>query len=171
MKIEEKLPQFVNNRSLFLVAGRQVAVLYEAEDGEIEKIGGLKIEKPIYSDKEGYFQRSGRGGVFGSGSDTEMKTDPVETEFLRDLKKMVKIIPEVDSYASVYIFAQADMMRSIEETLPPGLKEKVKKRVRANVVEKHPFELLKRLKEDPAEKRVITNEEVKKILDKGRENG
>ncbi|EKD43847.1 MAG: hypothetical protein ACD_72C00097G0001, partial [uncultured bacterium] len=57
MKIPAQLPQFVKEQAFLLVSGTQAADFYLATEGEIVKVGQVKLPKVHYSDRETFGRR------------------------------------------------------------------------------------------------------------------
>lgn len=146
MKISEKLPSFQDGRALLIVLGRQVAKIYEGREREINQLEQITVETPTYSDNEGFFQRSGQGQTYGSGSVLEDLSDLVVQEFTRELANRLPDLlrPPV---LSLYVFAPEHMKFIIAKVFPAAARPHIKEEFFGNYVEQHPFDLLRMIQE------------------------
>ncbi|MDX1535708.1 MAG: hypothetical protein R3346_03045 [Candidatus Spechtbacterales bacterium] len=147
MQIEQTLPQFENKLTLVIVTGHQAAEFYVALNGKIEKESEIKVPNPEYSDREGYFKRSGHGLSFGSGSVVEPKNKKVEKKFLKDLEEEVLSIKKSnEQIKGVYLFGPDYMLKRIRKTLPKQIANNLIETFEGNYTQEHPFEFLKIIK-------------------------
>lgn len=144
MKISNKFPKLAKENALFLVSGKQSAVIYRLKNGEIHERDTITINKPEYTDREGHFQHSDSMGKFhGSGSVYEPKDAYVHQKFVSELIDEVNRIKK--PYDSVYLFAPAHVMNNIEENLPNPVAKKVARKFSGNFTKLHPTELLEKI--------------------------
>ena len=166
MQISKELPQF-SKRSLIVVAGSHSAEILRVHKGEIELIDSLKMEMPKYSDKEGFFVRSGKGKIFGSGSAPKEGKRDFLAKFTKELAIRVEKAFQEDSSESVYLFSPEHMKEMILGKISLNVKERITLEIDGNFVDNHPFDLLKMIMEKLDEKRpVVTSEEAVKLLKK-----
>jgi len=149
MKISENLPQFNNQKALFIVAGKQEAVFYFVADSQAEELKRIRLHKPKYSDKEGYFQRKGRGRIFGSGSVLETKNRKLRKDFIKELNNNLQDILGKRDVEEIYLFSPSHMMKSIKKSLPASAFKKLKQSYKGNYCEAHIFKILKKLEAKP----------------------
>jgi len=173
MKISEKLPQFIEDRTLLIVTGQQSAAFYMAYKGEINEIKKMRIENPKYSDKEGFFTRSGFGKRFGSGSVYEPKNLKTKKEFLREFEETMEDIARTDGVDKIYIFTPGYYASNIKERIPDSMNNLIEQTYMGNFLKLKPFKLLEIIKEKRTSKkerrdRSIVPSKAKKILDKFR---
>jgi len=173
MKISEKLPQFENRLALFIVAGTRTAEFYLAGDGAIDKINELRVEAPKYSDREGFFTRSGKGERLGSGSVYEAKKDKMRSDFHRELSEAVKKSAKKIKITHLYIFAPNHNLSSMRAVLPVSLRKTPSREFAGNYTKLKPFELIgliseKRENRKLRAKRKIVPSAARKILRKAR---
>lgn len=145
MKIKKQLPQFSDEGALLAVLGGKEGVFYFAEKGNIEKIGSCAVHAPKYSDKEGFFRVSNRGGANASGSVKETDKQGLQKDFVKTCMAELKRIEKDFSAASLYLFIPSPIKNLFQTALPARLKNKLRKIKTGNHHEKHPFELLEML--------------------------
>lgn len=172
MYIEEKLPQFPNQKSLILVSGRQEAILYLANNGQIWEKERIKVEDPGYSDKEGFFKSSNRtGGVMKAGSIYKEKiTQQLTREYLNQVEENVKNILSKEELQSIYLFCPDYMKKEVLKKIPKSSRGLIFLTKQGNYIDSHPFDLLKSIQEDQQkEKEKVASpikEKAQKILKK-----
>ncbi len=150
-----------------MAAGSRSAEIYSAHEGEIEKIDSIKMEVPTYSDKEGFFTRSGKGMTFGSGSVLEENKQELILKFVKELGEKVERSFQENSAENVYLFTPDHIKETILDNLSSEIRKEVVLTIEGNFVEEHPFDLLKMiLKEIEDKKPVIATEEARKLLKK-----
>ncbi|OGZ42169.1 MAG: hypothetical protein A3C80_02010 [Candidatus Ryanbacteria bacterium RIFCSPHIGHO2_02_FULL_45_43] len=144
MKIQRQLPQFENEKALFVVAGKQSGVLYYVSNGQIHELETVRVATPHYSDKEGFFATRTRGGVMFSGAVREVKKQEIRKRFSKNLAKSVK--RHASNKDFVYLFVSRQMSEEILHALPVAARKRVKKIYFGNLAEFHPFDILRRVK-------------------------
>ena len=166
MQISKELPQF-SKRSLIVVAGSHSVEILRVHKGEIELIDSLKMESPKYSDKEGFFVRSGRGKIFGSGSALKEGKQDFLAKFTKELATRVEKAFQEEASELIYLFSPEHMREMILGKISSEVKEKMALVINGNFVDDHPFDLLKMIMEKLDDKRpVMTSEEAVKLLKK-----
>jgi hypothetical protein len=164
MKISENFFQFPK-KSIIVISGSYSAEIYYAYDGSIDKIESFKIEAPSYSDREGFFTRSGRGMVYGSGSVNEENKKENIGKFLKELKDKIDNSIKDYSFDESYILTPKHIKNEIKKYLPEKLKQKSVKFIEGNFVEMHPFSFIKKIEKAINKKRIIiASEKVIKML-------
>ena len=144
MKISNHLPQFENNLTLFIVAGKQEAAFYLAENGEINKTASFKVAKPIYTDSKAI---GGRGNAaYRAVAKAEKEKKSISADFMKEFKSALKILSAENSLSAVYIFCPPTEKASAQAALPAKLKTKLKMLKTGNFTKEHPFKLLEKLK-------------------------
>ncbi len=164
MKISNKLPQFNEEKALFIVTGKQEAKFYIVHKGEINEIDSFEIEKPKYSDKEGWFKRRVRSFVMGSGAPLEPPKQKIIKDFLKKLKEKYKETSSHNNFEALYLFTPHYLLPSVKESLPGGTK--IKLTIDGEYYFQHPFKLLEKIKRKTEKKKVPEKEEAKKLLEK-----
>lgn len=172
MKISDNFPVLQKVNALFVVSGKQSAVIYQLRRGEINERDTIKIKKPEYTDREGHFEYRGpRGRLYGSGSVYEPKNEYVQKKFLTSLVKEIKQVRR--PFDSIYLFAPMYVVDQIEAALPNSISTKIKRKFTGNFTKQHPTDLLNKVKtrrefkaKTEARKRAIG--EAAKILRRGR---
>jgi len=147
MEISSKLPQFTQKSALIVVASKQEAVFYWASKGVLERARSFLIEKPRYSDREGFFVRTGLGRFFGAGSSYEGVKKKVLQDFHKEYEESIKELSKRYNPDLVYFFASPYVVNDVQEELPPQWRGKIKDVFQGNYVKRHPFDLLKRIAE------------------------
>ena len=103
MKIPRQFKQFHDEPALIIVAGRQDALLYSANNGMIDRVDAVKIPTPHYSDREGAFQTRRKGMIVRSGAPRELRDRDIIRDFIHELGKRMKKLSF--SISKTYIFA------------------------------------------------------------------
>lgn len=147
MRISSHLPQFEDKRTLLVVAGKRAARLYFAHKGFINEVYEMRTPTPVYSDREGFFMRRGRGEQYGSGSVYESKDSSTQDKFETQLREVASRIMRAIQIDSVILFAPAEAIYSIRKELPHEIKRKIESSVRGNYVHDHPHSFLQKLNE------------------------
>lgn len=142
MKIPRDLPQFDDGKTCIIIAGRQDAILYTAENGVISRLLNFKIPRPHYSDREGEFKTRGRGITISSGAVKELKKHDIIRDFIREFKQRIKRVPEC---VRIYIFAPADTKKKIVPALPKAWQKKVEKVIAGNYYYLHPLRVISKI--------------------------
>jgi len=173
MHIQKQLPQFEKERALLVVCGRQVAEMYFAHKGELERVGNVKYETPKYSDNEGISMRVRGGQVQRGGWVHEQNKHDIVVHFIKKLQESLSKAIKENKVNSIYFFAPQHYQTEIINKLSKSTRDKIKETYPGNYVDKHPFFLLeKKMAEDnknrKATKVVIVKEEARKILRKSR---
>lgn len=167
MKITDKLPQFESKKVLLVTSGGYVAVYFLATNGFLEEVSRVEEATSHYSDREGFFQRSGSGKVFGSGSVYEENNIEREKRFVR---KVVDEIIKIDlktKIDGVYLYSPKYISKRIRLELPKTQKDKIVDIFDHNYVNEHPMMLLEKIKTRHDElfgKSVPLKKEARKIL-------
>jgi len=171
MKIPQNLPQFENEKALFIVSGIKEALFLLVHKGEIISQDNFRIVKEtVAEEKEGFFIRGGRGKIFEMGAVFEPKKKKIRKEFLEKLKKHFKEIFDKEKIDSVYIFAPGHVLKSIKAQIPTSVQNKIKMAKKGNYTEYHPLKLIEMIVKEKEQKRIIPiSEEAKKLLDKFKE--
>lgn len=146
MNISRDLPQFTDEKALLVVTGKQEAEVYAAGDGIIEKVASCKVEKPTFSDHEGSFRMRAHGGLTRSGSYEEVRKEKLLEDFVKEFKKILKEALVNRSPDRVYLFTPAYMVNRVRDALPANIQKILKRTIRGNFYERHPFEILAKLK-------------------------
>jgi hypothetical protein len=146
MRIPFDLPQFKDKRALIIITGKQAADFYIAGDGEMTKISWFVLKTPRYSDREGFFVRSGRGKTYSSGAVYETLDDKIKGEFLKKFAHEVKKILARRSITDIYLFAPSYMKNVIQGAFPKRDLIFIRVSFLGNFSKKHPLFLLKKIK-------------------------
>lgn len=167
MKITNKLPQFINKKTLIIVSGTERAVFYKAYYGEIKSIGKVEELPRHYSDKEGFFERRGFGKYFGSGSVYESNKNEREKKFIIKINKKVTDLKRVHNFNQVYIFAPMQIGKRIGGAIDLSFPDKEVHLLKHNYIKMHPFIILEKIKEERfgfVGKKLPLSKEARKIL-------
>ncbi len=166
MQISKELPQF-SKISLIVVAGSRSAEILRAHEGEIESVDSLKMELPTYSDKEGFFTRSGKGMTFGSGSVLEENKKDFLFKFTKELGQRVEKAFQENSVENIHLFVPDHMKEMVADALSAEARKAVALTIEGNFVEDHPFDLLRMIKAELDAKRpVVASDDAVKLLKK-----
>lgn len=142
MKIAQQFPQFKKERALLILTGTQDAEFYLASEGSMERIEMFRIPRMKFSDREGLSVRPGKMGVTG-GSSLSMK-ERYRQEFAAKFKTAAKDV--VARVMPTQIAIISPIVGEIEELLPAISKKAVNMRLRKNLCERHPEEILGHIK-------------------------
>lgn len=142
MKIAQQFPQFKKERALVILTGTQEAEFYLAGDGSMDKIEMFRIPRIKYSDKEGLAVRTGKTGVTGGGS--RSVKEQYQQDFAAKFKATVKDI--IGRIKPTQITIISPIMGEVEQMLPVALKKVVNMRLKKNLCERHPEEILEHIK-------------------------
>jgi len=148
MKIKRELPQFEDKKTLLLVTGKQEAVIYIAYKGVIEKIVEVKVETPKYSDREGFFARTGRGKNLGSGSAYEDAGIEIKKQFFNEISTKLKILAKNQKIRVLYLFTPVYMSKQLPAALPKSIANAIVAVYHGNFRSEHPFILLAKISSD-----------------------
>lgn len=163
MKITAKLPQFSDLRALFIVTGRQEAVLYIAHKGQITKKSTIIVEGAKYTDREGFSLRSGHGRVLSSGSAYEPLQAQKKRDFLKVFKTEMAKFLKANPCDVIYVFSPNYAISEVKKTLPATAQKMVKFTRQGDYFKEHPFALIEMLvKNKPTV--IPTSDEAAKIL-------
>lgn len=143
MQIKQELPQFKDTKSLIISSGSLHALVFLACNSEIELIKEIEIEKIIYSDREGRFEKSGHGLNLGSGSVYE--DDTKEERINNLLKEVDAFLTSQKEINKVFLFTPDYMSLKLEELIKKSFK--LEKTFTGNFTDKHPFFYLEKIKE------------------------
>ncbi|MDD5144843.1 MAG: hypothetical protein PHW72_01845 [Candidatus Pacebacteria bacterium] len=169
MEISQKLPQFLDLKSLLIVTGKQEMEFYIAFGGKIERVESLQIIKPRYSDKESLFGEVVGGGIFKTGSGQVPLKEKMLRNFAFQFRRISKQIPSKNDYSSVYLFSPKYISEVATQELPFSLRKKIRFIFDGDYYNVHPFKLLEMIKGEVENKKiVIMSEEADKIIHKPR---
>lgn len=148
MKISKNLPQFKQEKSLIVVSAGQSAVVYKAHKGFMDELFKTQFFTKPYSDKDGFFFRSGRGKRISSGSVYEPKQDVIHREFFKKLSSSLKDIIKKGYYGRVYLFIPHYLTSMMSKYIPYNLKNIPFDVIRGNFVNENPFKLLLKIRDN-----------------------
>lgn len=154
MNIPEEYPQFTDRAALLIVTGAQDADFYFAHDGVMEKIDSFKIEKPHYSDNEGFSETRSGGRVLASGSAKEGVKEKVLADFLHEFKIHSKDAYMKNMPDALYVFTPGYMVHFVTESLLADAERRIVRVFRGNYYDKHPTEFLQMIQKVRKEKSI-----------------
>ncbi len=164
MKISKELPQF-SKPSLIVVTGSHSVEIYYFYQGEIVKVDSFEMETPVYSDKEGFFSRTGGGVRYGSGSVLELNKEEILKKFIRELKIRIEKAFKERQVEEIFFFQPLYLKKIISDELSPVIKNKISLVVEGNFIGHHPFNLIKMIQKKIKEKKpLLASEQALKIL-------
>lgn len=166
LHITQTLPQFTNERALFIVTGTKSLELYEAMNGTIENVLSYRIEAPECSDKEGHFAKRRGGKTLASGAVREDVEASLRVKFLRQLESSLQTIMHSGKVTAAYIFSPQHMMNDVVKVMPRAIQKQTKKVVQGNFTKLHPFEVLQKIVDKGEEKVQVITSEAMKLLQK-----
>lgn len=142
MQIKQELPQFLKQPVILIAAGKQHGLIYLAKNKEINKLKEIRIEKDIYSDREGHFARKSSQLDISSGSVYEdVGQDKRIKDFLKAIEAEIKKHPDIKT---VYCFCP-DYMKNLFKNLINKYFN-TSKMFLGNYTDEHPFVLLEKIK-------------------------
>lgn len=145
MTISEGLPRFDNERALLITTGKQVGKLYYATKGRVHEIDHLELETPKYSDREGFFARSGSGRAYGAGAPYEPKDTETKRKFLRQFGVRIKEAVAKRKTDAIYLFTPNYAIKELKEELSGELRDKIRFSFMGNYVKFGPEDLLSKI--------------------------
>ncbi len=174
MKIPSENYQFSNEPSILVVTGIREALIYYAREGEVDRLSEIMAEKPEDPGKPGVFITGGKNMIHHGASleDKQRKIrDKAIKNFLSELKKDLKEIPDIDKIKSLYLFTPEPFEGSVLEEIPAKLKKKIENTFYGNYTNKHPIDLVKKITTVKNKKKEdLTEEEAREILKLKRQN-
>ena len=167
MELSEKLSLFKNGKYLLLITGKQEAEAYIVFDGKVEKIGSFQVEKPKYSDREGFFETRGKN-IYKVGSGEAPIKEKIFQEFVTKFEKLLSEITSKKTYTQVFLFSPIDMMEIAKRRMPVALRKKIKFTFEGDFHHKtHPFQFLEKIKKELEGKRIVLqSEESARLMDR-----
>ena len=141
------LSQFKNKKALLVVTGLHEADFYIAKDGNLQKTGDFKLLNPHYSDKEGFFERSGHGRVLETGSVLETNKIEIRHRFLKGMDKILDSIVKRQKITDIYLFSPNFVVNELTQLLPKEDRKKIRYIFIGNYTHMHPFQLLAKIKD------------------------
>lgn len=142
MKIAQQFPQFKKERVVLIVTGTQEAEFYLAGDGSMEKVEMFRIPRIRYSGNEGLAVRTGKTGVTGGGS--KSTKEQYQKEFAAKFKATAKDV--ITRTVPTQIAIISPIMGEVEQMMPPAARKAVVMRLKKNLCERHPEEILEHIK-------------------------
>ncbi|MFA5770729.1 MAG: hypothetical protein WC894_04525 [Patescibacteria group bacterium] len=147
MIISSKLPQFIDEVALLLVASTQEVDFYLASNAEINNVFHFKLEKTKYSDREDLVKRGTM--VFESGAKFEKLRKLERVNFIREFKNDVKEFLSGQKVDKVYLFAPKELLKDLKKSLPAAMLKKLKGGYEGNFQKEKPFDILKKIIKKP----------------------
>jgi hypothetical protein len=158
---------FKNEHALLIVTGKQAGRLFYASEGKVEELDAGFIPTPKYSDREGFFARSGAGRTYGFGSVYEPKDQETKRKFMRMFSDKVEKAVRENNISSIYLFSPNYEITEFKESLSPEVSAKLRFTFMGNFVRFAPHEPLKKITarmEKTREKSQMRGAEEQKIL-------
>jgi len=145
IQISSKYPQFDTRgeRVLFIAASKQHCEVYKVGKGNITKTYEFHVEKPTHLERDSQFGNRGVG--VGSASIQDMRDDEIKRLFERELKKIVKELSQKYNPTQIYLYATPKTVSTVKGALPKDWQVAIKKTIRGNFTNEHPFVLLDKL--------------------------
>jgi len=176
MKISKDLMQFNGGASLLLVAGREDAKFYIAQNGNISRVDAFRVKKLEYSDREGYSEKrmSGEAGqrhhkISVAGSEYEMKNPMLIHDFLMLVLSEFNKVARRYEIERIYFFCAPYMKKRIKKVFPTVYQRKIIMTIDGDYHAIHPFKLIEIIQGSLESKKIkIIKPEAKRILDSGK---
>ena len=145
MKISNDFSELKKENALFIVSGKQHAVMYRVRKGEMYERETIHIDAPKYSDREGYSETyGGNGEINASGSGYEAKDLYIKTKFLKTLAQEIRNLRR--PYDAVYIFGPQYLLQDLKDAVPHAARRKIKGEYPGNFTKHHPQDLLEKIR-------------------------
>lgn len=141
MKISQQFPQFKKERALWILTGTQEAEFHLAGDGVVEKLEMFRLPRIKYSDTESRAVRVGKTGVSGGGS--KSVKEQYQQEFATKFKGSIKDI--ISRTMPTRIIVISPIAGDIEEMLPVAARKLIDTKIKKNLCERHPEEILEHI--------------------------
>ncbi len=174
MKIPQNLPQFENDKVIFVITGRQAAEFYLGHNGDLTELVEFKIENPSYADEKGSSMHRSGGITFGFGWALERNKQEETKDFLKQLGETSKRILAKYDATKIYLFSPQYILGGTKEVVKNIAGNKTEVRTfSGNYTRMHPLKLLEELQDRNtrhAEKNKAgrIKEEARKILQRRR---
>jgi hypothetical protein len=172
MEIPRGLYQFEDEKALLITTGKQTGRLFTARNGRLKEIDEAFIPTPKYSDDEGFFERSGRGGSYGAGAVREPKDTETKHKFIRVISKKVKDAVAKNKIDCIYLFSPNYEITELKAALPRDVQALIRFAIMGNFVKFAPDILLEKITAKMAkikDKNQILKPEEAKIMARPRE--
>lgn len=143
MRISENLPQFEDKKTLIIVSSTQAADLYEAYNGEIEKMDEVRTERIDPDKPEGHFERKRAGQTLGGGGVVDDRDKRLKDRFHQDLQEALGEIGT--DFDTVILLSSPQDKASTKEQFSAQLAKLLTIEIDGNFVGQHPNEILKRI--------------------------
>lgn len=147
MIISSKLPQFIDEAALFLVASTQELDFYLASNAEINNVFHFKLEKTKYSDREDFSKNGSLN--FETGAKFEKLRKLERTNFIKEFKDDVKEFLSNQKVSKIYLFAPKELLKELKKSLPAMALKKLKGSFEGNFQKEKPFDILKKIIKKP----------------------
>lgn len=144
MLIPDNLPQFVDNKTLIIVASSQAADLHIAHESEIKTVAEVRIDGIDHDDQPGTFQRRSGGRTLGTSQAKSDESDKIKKQFHTDLESALNDIDE-NAIDQVIFLSSPQDKSSTKEVLPKKLQKKITKEISGNYVGNHPKEIIEQI--------------------------
>jgi len=145
MQIPKELPQYTDIYGLVLVLGGLEGAGYFCNSGTIEPVFTYEQPTPSYSDKEGFFQESGNGQTFGTGSVREDDVGEQHKRFAIAIAERVAAVDTATPLSCIDLCAPQHLLSGIESHLPAQLRSKIRVRIDAQLTKVHVTDVLARI--------------------------
>lgn len=179
MKVPNTLPQFIAERALIVVSAKEQGRLYQVTDGVIEEVVKVEEHPEQYSDREGFFFRSGYGRHYGSGSPLEEHTQENIRQFVSSIAvelndAIATLRPDV-----LYFFQPDHLKGYLTDAIINPTHIPMHTPEYGNFVDETPLELLARIQRyhddsiDPTDPASVADgpraEEARRLLSRGKQ--
>ncbi|PIR89132.1 MAG: hypothetical protein COU07_02790 [Candidatus Harrisonbacteria bacterium CG10_big_fil_rev_8_21_14_0_10_40_38] len=145
IKIPETLKSFSSTPSLLLVAGTSGARFFVVSPTGLTEVDSFFIDKPKYSDNEGFFVRSGGGKRFGSGSVKVENSNELLSRFVNSFAdRSKKLINSYKYLNKVFLFVPSHLAPIVRSSLPKDAKNKLVAVISGNYLKFHPLDIAKK---------------------------
>jgi len=169
MKIKKGLSRFDKGAALILVTGNLYGRMIYAHEGELEEVSDFNEPKPVYSDREGYFLKSGRGIRYGSGSVYEnKKKESVKRFFKKMAGELKEFLKDHNEVGKLYLFNPRATLDEAKRALPASARRLLVCSFGMNFTKKHPFEIVAKI--TAGKDRIEPDAKIRKIMRSSKKN-
>jgi len=146
MKISHNFPDF-HRSVLLVVAGKQEAAFHGISGDSVQRIHRIKIKKPEYTDREGFFARRGNNRTYGTGSVYEPQDNHTVHMFAKTLAAATETLAARPGFDIIYLFCPGYLAGEFEKAFSAEVQKKLRFIFYGNYLNQHAFVLLGKIQE------------------------
>jgi hypothetical protein len=151
MKISEKLPQFADVPTLFVVAGDYEALFYKAFQGEVELTHTIKHipREEILGKDDGFLTRSASMPGVGAVSAKGTRELSIRKKFYHEVAKFIEEAARYGNVGVIHFFAPHQVTKQVNQLLDAPTKKILKEELEGNFTKESPTDIIRRMKKLP----------------------